>query len=137
MKKPVKITTCLNCTTEGGADIIEGEFHGMYLRAEDRLMLCYDEPENGTHTRLIASDDGASLRRKGQICSLMEFLPQHKTISDYTMPEGKIRMEIHTHKIDMQMFSQHGSFEVAYTILMGGEVASENMLRIEWKPGSL
>jgi uncharacterized beta-barrel protein YwiB (DUF1934 family) len=109
----------------------------MYLRAEDRLMLCYDEPENGTHTRLIASDDGASLRRKGQISSLMEFLPQRTTVSDYTMPEGKIRMEIHTHKIDVQMFSQHGSFEVAYNILMGGEIVSENMLRIEWKPGSL
>lgn len=137
MKKQVKITTCLNCTTEGGADIIEGEFHGMYLRAEDRLMLCYDEPENGTHTRLIASDDGASLRRKGQISSLMEFLPQRTTVSDYTMPEGKIRMEIHTHKIDVQMSSQHGSFEVDYNILMGGEIVSENMLRIEWKPGSL
>lgn len=137
MKKPVKITSCLNYTTESGADIIESEFQGMYLRAEDRLMLCYDEPDNEGYSRLIASAEGATLRRKGLVRSLMEFLPGHTTAVDYIMPEGRMPMQILTHSIDLQMHSQHGAFEVAYTVMVAGETTSENILRITWKPGSL
>lgn len=132
MRMQATITTTLEQTDGNGREEITASFSGTCLPGDGRVMLCYEEPDNGGPTRIVASGDEASLQRSGHVRSRMAFRPGRDEAAAYTTPLGALRMSVLTHEYRLRLSPEGGAMEVAYTLRIGGADIARNRLRVAW-----
>ncbi len=133
MKHSVRIATRLDIVDVNGHDSICGDFIGVSLCDDTRIQIRFEEEENGGPTQLMATPDGAVLRRNGNVRSRLAFLTGHRTDCQYQTPEGRLPMEILTRSYSLDITAYDGRLEAEYTLLLDGEQVSENKLCLKWR----
>ena len=130
MLHKVHITPCLQALGENGADEIRSECYGACVTEGNDVMLRYAEPDNDGTAHLLITDGLADLKRQGNTRARFTFVEGKLQPCFYATSVGTLDLSIFTHSLSFQSTPQGGTFEVRYTVLVGGAQVSDNVLRI-------
>ena len=130
MLHKVFLKTCLLTTGENGADEIRSECYGACVTEGNDVMLRYAEPDNDGTAHLLITDGLADLKRQGNTRARFTFVEGKLQPCFYATSVGTLDLSIFTHSLSFQSTPQGGTFEVRYTVLVGGAQVSDNVLRI-------
>ena len=112
--------------TEGTLEEKDGD---LYLRYRESELTGLD----GTETEFCIADKALTLRRTGELCSLLHFSPGVLDVSRYETPYGALRVEIETTQLEMNMDGHGGTLRFAYTVTMEQQVTGEHSFLITVK----
>ncbi len=115
---------------ENGADKIRSECYGACITEGNDVMLRYAEPDNDGTAHLLITDGLADLKRQGNTRARFTFVEGKLQPCFYATSVGALDLSIFTHSLSFQSTPQGGTFEVRYTVLVGGAQVLDNVLRI-------
>ena len=132
MIKHVEIRTRLVSKTGETEEEMRSECHGTWQQVSDRHLFRYAEPDNNGSALLLIERGTAHLRRTGSTHSKMHFEVGRKANAYYRTAAGPVHMALRTHELRTDTATDSGYIELRYDVLIGGQKAAENALRIEW-----
>jgi uncharacterized beta-barrel protein YwiB (DUF1934 family) len=107
----------------------------LYVKG-DSTYLVYEETElsgfPNHKTTLKIGRDTVQMKRFGENNSTMHFEKGLRETSDYETPYGLFKLEILTHKVDINLGENEGSVEVEYAISIQGLHEASHQLLIKY-----
>ena len=116
---------------EGKPDIIRSEYDAEYSYMPDGFELQYDESE--AHVTIICSEGMTIINRNGIPNSRMVFVPGETIDATYALAEGAFDIEVECTFLKLDRHEGHGALRIAYNLLSGGQLMSNNRLMISYK----
>ena len=120
-------------------DIEKTDFftEGTLEEVDGRLYLRYRESDltglKGTETEFCIEKDAMTLRRRGEMCSLLHFCPGVLDVSRYETPYGVLRAELETTRLEINMDIHGGTLQFGYTVTMERQFTGEHSFLITVK----
>lgn len=101
------------------------------------LYLRYRESEltglEGTETEFCIEKNALTLRRTGELSSLLHFSPGVLDVSRYETPYGTLHAEVETTQFAINMDGHGGTIRFAYTVTMEQQLTGEHSFLITVK----
>ncbi|MBO5704219.1 MAG: DUF1934 domain-containing protein [Bacteroidaceae bacterium] len=132
MKTAIEILMVLCTSTEYGTDKITERYSGTMAQTTEGLELVYQESEK-VEARLLISEHGAHLWRKGLLDSYLEFRMNHQTAHPYVTPEGTFDMGVLTTAMASEFKVDRGKLELYYDLFISGQSMAKNHLKVMWR----
>lgn len=120
-------------------DIEKTDFftEGTLEESGGKLYLRYRESEltglDGTETEFCIGDNDLTLRRTGELCSLLHFCPGVLDVSRYETPYGTLKAEVETTQLAIDMDIHGGTLRFGYTVAMERQLTGEHSFMITVK----
>ncbi|MGL5440259.1 MAG: DUF1934 domain-containing protein [Filifactoraceae bacterium] len=134
----IKTTQTSNDTKE--TDVIELITEGKFYNKNGNTYLVYDETEltgmEGTTTNIKISKDMITMRRFGNVRSVMEFKPGIRHNATYDTLYGRVTTELLTEDVDVQIDYEKTlnlKVNIKYDIAVKGMFAGSNIMEIKAK----
>ena len=112
--------------TEG---TLEGKGGTLYLRYRESELTGLD----GTETEFCIEDNALTLRRMGELSSLLHFSPGVLDVSRYETPYGALHVEVETTQLEINMDIHGGTLRFAYTVTVEQQLTGEHSFVITVK----
>lgn len=105
---------------------------GEYYYKERFHYLIYKVVEDGvvTSNRIKFNDDYLLFRKKSDVLATMEFLAGEVTEAIYQMPGGKVKIDINTRALNVNVGEANISISIKYEMMQGGKMVSISELAI-------
>ena len=135
-KENAFITLVNNQKSGGESEKIEFSSKGSFYKKEDVFHITYKEhSEMGmgdSRVFLKIEKDKITMRRMGEVNTMMSYELDRITEFLYRMPFGEMNIKIKTEKITNNLTEQGGNLDFSYVLLMnGGEIYNDMSLSVQ------
>ncbi len=111
---------------DGRRDTVRESSEGSLYVRDGKTYIIY-KTENGSEACTIIAGDTVTVKRHGETASVMKFDKLRRTRTLYSMPYGKMLMEIETEKIVNALSEDGGRLRLVYTITVQGQKIYNDM----------
>lgn len=129
---PIQLTTTLLATMDGETQQIDEAFTGTLKQHGDNFLLTYEDPENKGHATVKVAPNALVINRQGEVSTLLRFSLGEREHAHYQIAEGGLAIETETSDFLLEADNEGGKVEVAYTLYINGQYASDNRLTLNW-----
>lgn len=139
-KAIIEIKTTQTSSDTRETDVIELITEGKFYEKNGSSYLLYEETEltgmEGTTTNIKISKDMVTMRRFGNVRSVMEFKPGVRHNATYDTFYGSVSTELLTRKVDVQIDTKNKlnlKVNIKYDIAVKGMFEGSNVMEITAK----
>ena len=113
---------------DGETGTVEEKAKGSFKLKNGKSYIRYKTRDNKSEisTTVIIDDESVTIKRSGEISSVMEFRTNFVTRFIYRMPYGTMEMEIYTRAVDAAFDNDGGTLKLRYTLTVQGEKYENN-----------